>query len=174
MTALKKRQSCRSFIRKQITETELITILKAGNAAPVGMRRYEDVKITIIQNKNIINDINEATVQLFKRPGFHPTFDAPTLILVSGAQLEGPQSGTPYCNAACIVENMTIAATDLQIGSCYLMGIVVAIAENKGLCFELNIPEGFIPCAALALGYPAKELDDRILTTENFVVEYIR
>jgi len=174
MTVLKKRQSCRSFTKDQITEDELTTILKAGNAAPVGMKRYEDIKITIIQNKNLTNKIDEATVKLFKRPGYHPTFDAPTIILVSGNRLEGSQSGIPYCNAACIVENMIIAATDFRIGSCYLMGIVVAIADDEELCADLNIPEGFIPCAALALGYPAKELGDRALTTDNFAVEYIR
>lgn len=58
-----------------------------------------------------------------------------------------------YANAACVIENMLIAATDAGVDSIYLWGAVQALARNPELCAKMGIPEGFKFVSAAALGY---------------------
>ncbi|MCB2311914.1 MerR family DNA-binding transcriptional regulator [Clostridium tagluense] len=67
-------------------------------------------------------------------------------------------------NAACIMENMALAATDLGLGNVYIFGGALAIAKNPELCAELKIPEGYIPVSALPVGKATKPLKERELT----------
>lgn len=173
MKAIATRKSIRAYKANQITESELTTVLQAANAAPVGMGKFESIKLTVIQNKALLKKIDEAAAAMFQRPSAYPIYAAPTVIVVSGAELKGPMSAVPYCNAACIVENIAIAATDLGLGSCFLMGIIAAISADPTLRAELNIPEGFLPCSAIALGYATEEPEERALTTAKLAMERI-
>ena len=53
------------------------------------------------------------------------------------------------------------------------MGIIAAISINKELCAELKVPEGFIPCSAIALGYSNEAPEERELTTGKLAMERI-
>lgn len=69
-----------------------------------------------------------------------------------------------YANCACVINNMLLAATDLGLGSVYLMGAPMAIGEDKQLKRDLGIPDSFSPLAAVALGYAKNGLSkDRVL-----------
>ena len=57
-----------------------------------------------------------------------------------------------YSNAAIMVHNMALAATELGVGSCYIWGAVAAASHNPEILSELKLPEGFIPCCAVCLG----------------------
>ena len=173
MEVIAQRQSCRAYQAEQISKEELTTILEAANAAPVGNRRYEDVKLTVIQNKEILARIDEAGAHFIQQPDSHPLYGAPTVILVSVAASDPARSSVGFSNAACIVENMSLAATGLGLGSVYLMGAIFAISKDKELCAQLKVPEGFIPASAVAVGKPAGQLEDRELTTAKFVTEYV-
>ena len=59
--------------------------------------------------------------------------------------------------AATIMENMILAATDMGLGSVFLLAICAALAQNPDIMKQLQIPEGFVPTAAMALGYAATE-----------------
>ena len=71
-----KRFSNRKFLDKQISDEDLNKILKAGMQAPVGRGKYEDMHITVIQDKNLLNEING----LADRSVF---YNAPTLVIIS-------------------------------------------------------------------------------------------
>ena len=62
-----------------------------------------------------------------------------------------------FSNAAILVQNMAIAATELGVGSCHIWGAVRTLKENKNLLDELNLPEGMVPCCAIILG-PTEEI----------------
>ena len=173
LEAIRRRQSCRSYKAEQLTDAEITTILQAANASPVGMGQYEDVKLTVIQNQEILTKIDKLTAELVNRPDAHPIYGAPTIILVSGARKEGHQGSVAYCNAACIIENMALAATDLGIGNVYLMGTAFAISMKKELCRDLKIPEGFFPISAIALGRSATEPQVREFTTDRIATDFI-
>ena len=49
------------------------------------------------------------------------------------------------------------AATDMGLGSVFLLAICAALAQNSDIMKQLQIPDGFVPTAAMALGYAATE-----------------
>lgn len=157
MKAIATRKSTRSYKSEQISDENLNIILKAGSAAPVGMGAYNTVHLTVIQNSDLLSKITNVAREFFNNPKMNPLYNAPTLIIVSSKPNEkAPAIG--LANASCIIENMSLAATDLGVGSVYLLGFVFAISKNKELLNELNLPEGFVPDAAIALGYPTEPL----------------
>lgn len=167
---LYSRRSIRTYNGENLTDTQLDEILKAAYAAPVGRKRYDTLALTVITNKNFLARWEEATAISFGEPGIHPFYGAPTVILISSVVNEPPQDNVNYSNAAIIAQNMTLAATELGVGSCLIWGAVRALNENPELISELNIPEGMKPCCAVALGktdesFEVREVPmDRIIT----------
>lgn len=159
MKAIAMRKSTRSYKSEQISDESLNTILKAGCAAPVGMRAYNSVHLTVIQNSDLLDKITNITREAFGNPKMNPMYGAPTLVIVSGKPNE-KAPGIELANASCILENMSLAATDMGLGSVYLLGIIFALSKNKELLKELNLPEGFVPAAAMSLGYPIEPLTE--------------
>lgn len=149
------RKSTRSYKTKQISDKSLEIILNAGCAAPVGMGDYDSVHMTVIQNADMLDKITKAAAKSFGNPNMKPLYGAPTVIIVSGK----PNSKMPnieMADAACIIENMALAATDLGIGNVYLLGFIKALCSDKELLKNLNLPEGFVPLSAIALGYSSE------------------
>jgi len=173
MKAIANRQSCRTYTGEQLTQKELQTILEAANASPVGMAKFDEVKLTVIQNKEFLGRLDKVGADFMGNPDLRPTYGAPTIILVSAIKPSDPQNPSSYCNAACIVENMAIAASDLGLGSVYLLGVIAALRTNAELCADLKVPEEFIPVSAIALGRSKEPLIERSLTTSKIVTEYL-
>lgn len=151
MKAIVTRNSIRSYKTEQITEDQLDLILKAGCAAPIAMGKYENMHISVIQNSSFIKKISQKAAELRGTPNFDPLYGAPTIIVISGKYDKYPQA--EYANAACVIENMLLAATDQYIGSVYLWGVAMALQGDFELLQYLKLPEGFIPVSGLALGY---------------------
>ncbi len=141
--AISKRFSNRKFLEKQISNEDLNKILKAGMQAPVGRGKYEDMHITVIQNKDLLNEISN----LADRSVF---YSAPTLVIIS-ARDDG--HGLDKENSACVAMNMLLSATALGIGNIYLNLVIGLIKENKEVLNKLNLPEGFVPIVGVGLGY---------------------
>ena len=158
-----KRKSVRNYTGENITTEEFNTILKAANASPVGMGQFDSLHLTIITNKELLNKIETVTAAMFGKPDLHPLYNAPTLILVSSKEPAPMMENVAYSNAAIMVHNMALAATELGVGSCYIWGAVAAVSHNPEILSELKLPEGFIPCCAICLGktnekYELKEI----------------
>lgn len=173
MKAIELRESCRGYKVEQITKNELTIILQAANAAPIGRGDYTRVQLTVIQNSGLLEKFNVAAAIFFKNPNLKPTYGAPTIILVSAKIVDSQQDPSPYCNAACIVENMTLAATDLGLGSVYILGAVTALSKNSKLCTEMKIAQNFIPVSAIAIGIPSNPFRTRALSVSKIVTTYI-
>jgi len=174
LEAIAKRNSCRAYSTEQLSSADLEAILQAGNAAPVGMGKYETLKLTVIQDKSLIDKIDAAGSAFFKNVGVdmpHPLYGAPTFIVVSG---DTSDVEITKCNASCVIENMIIEAADLNVGSCYIMGNIAAIQGNKEICAAAKVPEGFAPVAGLILGYPSEEPKARELVTNKIPMEFVK
>lgn len=169
MEAICARKSVRSYTGERITAEELNTVLKAANAAPVGMGRYEDIHLTVITNAELLGRIDAAGAAMFGKPDIHPLYAAPMLILVSAKlpTAEGMKNVT-YSNAAIIAQNMALAATELGVGVCHIWGATMAVLNAPDILKELSLPDGFTPCCAVTLGktdcvYTPREIpQDRI------------
>lgn len=139
---INKRFSNRKFLERQINNEDLNKILKAGMQAPVGRGKYEDMHITVIQNKDLLDEINK----LADRSVF---YNAPTLVIIS-AKDDG--HGLDRENSACVAMNMLLAATDLGLGSIYL-NLVISLIKDSDVLNKLNLPLGFVPIVGVGLGY---------------------
>ncbi|MGF6375954.1 nitroreductase [Clostridiales Family XIII bacterium PM5-7] len=172
--AMAKRCSCRAFRPYQISNKELEIIVKGGNAAPVAKGDYDLVKLTVIQNGELLRKLDMEGAKIAGNPDLHPLYGAPTLILVSGKDGDQGQIERSMANASCIIENMMILAADIGLGSCYIFGMIEPMRNDQKLCEELKVPEGFFPCAGVALGYPDKESEMREFVADRIAIEYVK
>lgn len=153
METICARKSVRTYTGEQITAEELNTILKSANAAPVGLGQYDGVHLTVITNKELLEKIDKAGARMFGKPDIHPLYNAPMLVMVSAKM--PPEDGmrnVTYSNAAIIVQNMALAATELGVGACHIWGATTATLNDPDILKNLNLPEGFAPCCAITLG----------------------
>ena len=153
------RKSTRAFKAEQISDEDLDIILGAGCAAPVGMGAYETIHLTVLQNQDLMDQITGAAVKAFGKPDLKPLYGAPTLVVVSSKK-HSRIPNIEYANAACIIENMLLAATDLGLGSVFLWGFIDALNASPDILNKLDIPEGFIPVSGVALGYPVESITE--------------
>jgi len=157
LEAIKNRVSTRKFLKKQITKKDLNIILEAGKQAPVAYNKYDDLFITVVQNPDVLKEIDRLCDEYYGADTM-VFFNAPTLIFVSSKKAKYDQE---YENVACVMENMAIAATDINVGNVYLKGMTLHIEENT-LAQLLNLPEGFRAIAALGVGYPDGEIKPKV------------
>lgn len=157
------RRSIRTFKAGQISEEELRAILDAGTAAPSSMNR-QPWHFTVIQNKMLIDQMVEdnkkvvfASPELTKinrwinAPEYHNFYHAPTVILISGEQ----ENIWHICDCALALENMSLAAWSMAVGSCIVVSTRFLFTGDKAGEYRdrLGIPAGYAPLYALALGY---------------------
>ena len=152
METICSRKSVRSYTGENITAEELEVILKAANASPVGMGQFDSLHLTVITSKEMLAKIEASAAAMFGKPDMHPLYGAPTLILVSSKKPAPMMENVAYSNAAIMVHNMSLAATELGVGSCYIWGATAALSRNAEILAKLDLPEDFIPCCAIALG----------------------
>lgn len=153
------RQSCREFTGEQISDKQLDSLLRAAYAAPAARGGYDGLHLTVLQNAQAMERWTEIFREMAGEDEGDPIHGAPTLIVAAET---GEQPALRIAeDAAVIVENMHLAATALGLGSFYIMGLVMATRSNPEVSEILKLPEGYVPAAALAVGFPAKELSQR-------------
>lgn len=69
---------------------------------------------------------------------------------------------------------MLLAATNLGLGSIYLMAVPVAAQLNPTLCQAMKLKEDFVPYVMVGVGTPQNALQERQLTTDRIKPVYIR
>lgn len=157
LETIKKRRSIRKFKEDQIKKEELDAILEAAIYAPTG-HNDQPWHFTVIQNKNLLNTISALTNEAMRKSEVkwiaklgeknrHIFFNAPTVVIVSGRK----NGYSPLTDCSAAIQNMLLAAESLNIGS--LWNGLVELFFKMDQVKELNIPEGFEPYYAVALGY---------------------
>ena len=166
---MRTRKSCREYIDQQITTAQLKALLEAGCAAPVARGKFEQLQITVVQDRALLEQIDAAAKQSYGDDSFSCTRGAPTIIVVSVQEDQGQIAPNMIASAACVVQNMHLAATDLGLGSVYL-GSIQAVNNSFEVLYKLKLKDGFWPVAGLAVGEakePAREREipvDKIFT----------
>ena len=165
LSAILSRRTIRNFNGIDIDEGELNAILGSAYAAPIGRARYDTLALTVVKNKEFLDALDRASAEAFGTPDAHPLYGAPTLIIISSVINPPPQDNVNYSNAAIIAENIALAATELGIGACHIWGAIRVLNTSPELLARLDIPEGMVPCCAMALGktdevYSIREVED--------------
>lgn len=123
-------------------------------SAPVRSGLYDSLYITIIQNVGILNTIGntvtERTPEKFGKR-MDKNFGVPTMIVVSSKP--AVFSGVEYANAACVIENMAIAATSLGIDNVVWAGPTAIISKDTAIRKAVHIPDDFTPILCISFGY---------------------
>ena len=173
MDAICSRKSVRSYNGISITKTELEQLLKAAYAAPVGMKAYDTLILTVVTNQAFMDKLNGATAAMLGRPDAIPLYGAPTMIIVSSTLPGGARDNVAYSNAACIVENIALEAVELGIGTCHIWGAIRALNANPELVKELNLPEDYVPCCAVILGHTNETYELREIPMDRIRTDYM-
>lgn len=169
-----KRRSTRTFDSKMLKNEELDTIIKCGLYAP-SAKDKQNWHLTVITNQQRIDEISQGVVDglakigLEKDPGYHVFYHAPVVIVVS-SKIEGYSE----VNAGCLVENMAIAATSMNIGSC-IIGQTKYLYKGKTIQEGnrlLRIPEGYEHDISICFGYPLEENEPT--PRKEKIVDYIK
>jgi FMN reductase [NAD(P)H] len=159
LDALQKRKSIRGYLDKAVEKEKLNLILKYGNKAP----NAGPFQMSVITNKEILKTINDTVMNIMKRsdndfmkirssiPGYQPLYGAPMLIVLSA-----PKEGFGAANTANAVTNMCIAATELELGSCFVIAPLMVLDGTNGLSKKIGVPEGFAPMCGMLLGYESE------------------
>lgn len=182
LKVIKSRRTTRKFKSEQIKNEELQAIIEAGLYAP-SAHNQQSWNFTVIQNSELIKELNRESKEAAK--GFDDEviqkmannekldvfYGAPTLIIVSG--MDSAMMPQVDCTAA--TQNMLIAAESLNIGSCWNGFISFLFNGPKAEEYKkkLNIPEGFTPYYAIALGYKDTKAINAPARREG-TVQYIR
>lgn len=159
LKAIYSRKSIRSYTGESITEAQLAEILKAANASPVGMGRYDSLHLTIVRNTELLKAIDGIAGKSHE----HLLYGAPLLIIVSSLS----QGNVSSANVGIVIHNMALAAVELGIGHCDIYGAIHELTKNSDLLARLQLPAGFVPLGGIALGlssesYTVRDIASRI------------
>lgn len=146
--ALNTRKSIRTYTGEQISKDQLDAILTAAYEAPIGAGKYDSIHLTIITNKDLLNEIDTAGAEFFGNPSIHPLYGAPMLIVVSS----NSENNVASANVGIIIQNMSLAAVQENVGHCDIYGAIAALDQKPDLLAKLGLPDGFKPLGAIALG----------------------
>lgn len=149
---INQRKSCRKYQDVKLSTDEVSTILHAGLQAPSSMNRQQ-VIITAITNKDIINELTkEITKALNKSEKYSCFYHAPCIVIVSGPK----DYSALFTDGSCILQNMFLAATSLQIGSCWINQLkgIEDIPAIRKILTTCHIPENHNVCGSASFGYP--------------------
>ncbi|MDL2270987.1 nitroreductase family protein [Methanobrevibacter sp. OttesenSCG-928-I08] len=159
---INSRRSVREYSEEQIKDEEIEKIINAGFMAPTA-RSSEPWYFTIIQNKELLNDINNRALEIMgnsgdefaeylAESGRNILHNAPTVIVVSARK----DAANMQADSSAAIENMLLAAEGLNIGSCWL-GLIQFFFSDEENVKKLEIPENYTPLYGVSLGYKIHE-----------------
>lgn len=155
---LELRQSVRAYTDEPVSKEDIKELVKAVQYAPVGMHNNKGYLVTVISSKAVLDTMRETYKNITGRPT-DPTYGAPLFILVS----ETPDvlEELKKYDAACIIENLHLAATDIGLGSVYIHGMIFAIKHAKEWQKLAGLPENVTPICGISIGHSKTEVKPR-------------
>lgn len=150
MDLLQSRRAFREYDDQPLTSEELQPILLAAETSPVGLGKYRNHRLTVIQDPKVLKQIQNI-------------YQAPTLIVVSSpdpGQLE-------FIDAGIIVHNMELAAENEGLAANYNMACLASLPK-------MVIPAGITPCFAITLGHTKEKLTPRDLDIKRIPINWIK
>lgn len=178
---IKARRSIRKFEAEQIDQATLAAIVEAGLYAP-SAHNQQSWHFTVIQDRALLNDLNVVTKEKAKaypnesiqkmanNGGLDIFYGAPTAIIISGQE----SAMMPKEDCAAATQNILLAAQSLDVGSCWNGFLTFLFQSDEAEAYKqrLQIPQGFAPYYAVALGYKAAnptKAPKRRLNTVNYL-----
>jgi nitroreductase len=158
LQSIKTRKSPDAFLGTRLNREDVKKIAEAGTYAPI----FGKLHFTVVEDSDLLAKINSTAVEMMKHsgndfaekiasmPGYKALRNAQALVVIFSPKIDDPNAFT-MANASCAAENMLLEATELGIGSRFMMGPVMALTQD-GIKEKVCIPEGYIPQVIIALG----------------------
>ena len=142
------RSSVRTYTAELVDSADVITLLKAGMAAPTAMNRQPWVFV-------VITDAARRAAMAAELPYCKMAATAPLLIAVCGDKAkfieDAPEYWVQDCSAA--TENILLAAHALGLGAVWT-GVYPVQDRVEMVSKALGLPEGIIPLHIICIGHP--------------------
>lgn len=174
LQTINRRKSVRSFTGKAPDPDQLNTLLEAAQEAPVSMGEFDRYRLTVVTNRDLLNQIDQAGAQFFGKPDKHPLYGAPMLLIISAQAPTPGRENATYSTAAMIAHNVALAATELGLGQCCIWSTVIAAAARPEIVQRLGLPQDFVPCCGVALGQTDQEYTPRKTPRQRFAVNTVK
>lgn len=141
----KKRYSVRKFKSTSPNNDEIMKVLEAGKISPSAVN-YQPRHFIVIRDK----EIKDKIAATYQRDWIK---NAPIIIVVCGDHNKSwlRDDGKDHCDidVAIAVDHMTLAATDIGLGTCWVCKFDSKMCHNI-----LNLPKNLEVMALLPIGYP--------------------
>jgi len=146
---IRHRYSVRSFTSEKVDRNFILEILEAARMAPSAVN-YQPWHFIVITNPENLTDIHE----VYPRNWFK---EAPICIVICSDHRQSwkrKSDGKDFADvdAAIVIDHLTLKATDLGLGTCWVCNFDVEMARKK-----LQLPDYIEPIALIPLGYTTSE-----------------
>ncbi|MBQ9025824.1 MAG: nitroreductase family protein [Methanobrevibacter sp.] len=147
MNPIFERQSVRKFLEKDVSETQIENLLKAGMQAPsaCNQQAWEFIVVDSDEDKMAISQMHKFA---------KPAADASKIIIVLGNLNEAKISSMIEQDLGACCENILLQATYEGLGAVWL-----GFHPIEDRCMKIrkyfDIPDYCIPFAVICVGYPA-------------------
>ena len=174
LEAIRTRRSTRRFSNKPVEVKKLDWIVSAGQYAPSG-GNSQTCHFIVVRNKEVLSKLAELAQSVFaqmeinegmyksiansirasKKGNYIFHYNPDTLIIVANQK----DYGNNIADCACALENMMIAANELDLGSCWINQLKWLNEDEALLEYErsLGLEENERIYGALAVGYADTE-----------------
>ncbi len=151
MEAIRRRFSCRSFVRRPVPDELVRELLEAARWAP-SAGNLQPVRVMVVRDAERRRALAAAAL------GQSFVAEAPVVLVVCAipgisARHYGERGRDLYCiqDAAAATQNLLLAATAAGLGSCW-----VGAFSERDVADCLALPRGWRPVALVPLGYPGE------------------
>lgn len=180
-----KRYSCRKYQAKAVPVEIVRTLVECGRVAPCG-GNSQTTTFYVVANPEKLQELVQLTeaefakmestddmygglknsIRFSKRGGYDFSYHAPVVIVMTNKKTYG----NAMADSVCALMNITMAATSLGLGSCYLNQLHW-LDDREAIRSFFKLPEDETICCSIGLGYPAMERAKARPITGNPVVE---
>lgn len=138
---IKNRRTVRNFTAESVSDDEIKSLVEAFQTSPCGMHQADVMNLVVVKDEGLRNEIEKVTG--------NACYNAPVLFLIN------TKIGERDASAA--AENIMLEATDLGLGSVYVMGGAVKLNDYADIQKELGIAQDFETTVIVPVGKIAKE-----------------
>ena len=158
-----KRRTCRSYKPIEVEEDKLTYILDAGMHAPVSRGSYKDYLLYSLKGEKF-----ERIISIIKNVrGMDVSYKSKNVILLFSKNNSEVLANQ---DAGSIIENMCLAASDLDLGSTFSYSVARLIAASKECLEILNVPTEYKILSGMFVGY----IDCPNMTNVDHVIKVIK
>lgn len=174
LEAIKTRRSTRKFQQKMVEREKLESIVEAGRFGPTGgncqtnhffaisdaavIAKLKDLVQSAFAAMELREDLYKSlknSITLSRKGNYSFCYNAPVLIVVACRK----DYGNNMADVACAVENMMLAANELDLGSCYINQLKWLNEDPTLLDYlrSLGLKDDERVYASVAIGYADTE-----------------